>query len=218
MRTTKIYDDLYKNGGWVYNVEERRSLIRELIVKPSNWPPGGKVLEIGCGMGLYAHLLSEMGFQVTAVDLSQEGIRQAQNTYQGPEYIHADLTEFNPQCKFDGILSNGMSWFHYELDGVNACGVDVPRQTARLFEWLKPGGTFILKIKTDFSGTRPVDKVHNNRFTDYVNLFEPLGTVTSVTDARLGKHLGAERDAAPTLIRKLFKKTRYGVVITTQKS
>ena len=217
MRTTDIYDSLYSQGGWKYNVEERRSRVRDTIVKPSNWPHGAKVLEIGCGMGLYAYLLSEMGFQVTAIDLSQEGIRQAKDTYKGPEYIHGDLVEFDPQCKFDGILSNGMSWFHYELDGVNRCGVDVPKQTSRLFEWLKPGGTFVLKMKTNFSGTRPVKKVHHNRFTDYVNLFKPMGTIISITDGS-GRRLRSERDAAPTIIRKLCKTTRQGVVIATQKA
>lgn len=34
--------------------------------------PGAKILELGCGMGRFSLLLAELGFEVTAVDLSPE--------------------------------------------------------------------------------------------------------------------------------------------------
>jgi len=55
-------------------------------------------------------------------------------------------------------------------------------ETWRMFRWLKPGGTFVLQVCTDFTGTRPTGSVHNNTVRDYLLLFEPLGTVISLTD------------------------------------
>ncbi len=106
--------------------------------------------------------------------------------------------------------------FHYELDGVNCHGVDVPLWTGVIFQWLTRGGTFVLKIKTDFSGTRPAVGVHNNRYCDYVNLFRTFGDIVSITDGS-GRPLRSERDARSTLMRRLLKITRRGIIIVTRK-
>lgn len=42
-----------------------------------NWVSKGKVLELGCGPGRNAIYLANEGFDVTAVDLSIEGIKWA---------------------------------------------------------------------------------------------------------------------------------------------
>ena len=222
-RGTAKYDQLYSDSAqnadvwcWKGDVDEKKSLVAKTIVGPSGWPENAKILEIGCGLGESASFLSEMGFQVTAIDLSKVGIQHARQTYNGPEYICADAAEFEPDCMFDGILASGMSWYHYELSDVNCNGVDVPKETARLFRLLKPGGTFVLKIKTDFSGRRPLGKVHHNRLADYMDLFTPLGTIIRTTDGS-GRLLRTEQDAKPTWIRKMLGSTREGVVIVTQK-
>ena len=210
------YNAFYGNDGWSYDPAKERQHLQDDILTAAAWPRGGRVLEIGCGMGLHAFLLHEMGYEVTAVDLSEEGIRKAAKRFQGPRYLAADLAKYEPVGQFDGILSHGMSWFHYELTAVNCNGIDVPKETARLFTWLKSGGTFVLEIKTDFSGRRPAKGVHFNRFSDYVDLFQPLGQIVSITDSS-GRPLRSERDARPTLLRKLLKTTHHGVIIATRK-
>jgi 2-polyprenyl-6-hydroxyphenyl methylase/3-demethylubiquinone-9 3-methyltransferase len=50
-----------------------RTIAREL-------PNGGRVFEVGCGNGAAAHMLAAKGYQVTAVDPSESGIRLALST------------------------------------------------------------------------------------------------------------------------------------------
>ena len=41
----------------------------------------GKILDIGCGSGIYAHYLQQKGYQVTAIDQQKQFIQQAQKKY-----------------------------------------------------------------------------------------------------------------------------------------
>nr|MBO2514266.1 hypothetical protein [Gammaproteobacteria bacterium] len=181
------YDKFYAQGGWAYSVREERRKLKKWVVPTAGWKRGQHVLEIGCGMGLQASILRDLGLTVTAVDASAVGIEQAIARYggkKGLEYVCADLAEWAPAGSVDGIYCRGMSWFHYELLGVNKKGVDVPAQLDRMFGWLGTGGVFVLEITTDFSGRKggPGRVVHDNRLEDYLRLFEPLGEIISVRD------------------------------------
>ncbi|HYO62422.1 MAG TPA: class I SAM-dependent methyltransferase [Pyrinomonadaceae bacterium] len=180
------YNRFYGRGGWEYSKEHQREFLVERLIKPLNLTPGSKVLEIGCGMGLHSGLLHELGFDVTGVDVSEVGIQHARTNFPGPTFFAMDLAneEFGEE-EFDVIYSRGMSWYHYELDGVNEDGVDVPRATEGLFRKLKKGGVFVLQISTDFSGGRdPQSGVHYNRLGAYVSLFERFGEVVLVSNWR----------------------------------
>ena len=180
----EFYNAFYGHGGWYYNLDEQRSLLKS-IAYAAGWGSKSKILEVGCGLGMQARVFSEMGIDVTAVDVSSVAIEVAQKQNGEKEnlrYFACDLAEFTmAACVFDGIYARGMSYFHYELDGVNCKGIDVPAQTERLFSWLRPGGTFVLQICTDLSGERPGERVHSNRYLDYLDLFERFGRVVSFT-------------------------------------
>jgi cyclopropane fatty-acyl-phospholipid synthase-like methyltransferase len=185
--STDFYNRFYRGGGWRYRKANEREALRRLVAEPAGWAAKAEVLEIGCGMGVHAKILQEMGYQVTAMDASAAGIAQAKRAFgdtSNPRYVAADLGAWDPKAPFDGIYSRGMSYFHYELDGINCKGIDVPAQTERLFGWLRDGGTFVLQISTDLSGRRPKDRVHNNRHDDYVGLFRRFGEIVSVTDLK----------------------------------
>jgi hypothetical protein len=109
---------------------------------------------------------------------------------------------------FDVIFIRGMSWYHYELNGINAKGVDVPASTARLFEYLKKGGLFVLQIQTDFSGRKPVDGVHQNRLGEYTRLFDRFGDIVHISNWK-GRILESESDA---------EKSGGNIIIATRKS
>lgn len=55
-----------------------------------------RVLELGCGTGTNAIFLARAGFSVTAVDLSEEALRQARSKAEAAgvdiEFIQADVT------------------------------------------------------------------------------------------------------------------------------
>ena len=92
-----------------------------------------------------------------------------------------------------------MPWFHYELGGVNHYGIDVSYEAQRLFGWLKPGGTFVLQICTDFSGTFPKSNVLNNMLDAYLGLLAPQGEVFGYCQRR-GKAIRNDRESASRIL------------------
>jgi len=60
-------------------------------------PPGKlNILDAGCGNGFIAGQLSEMGHQVTAIDLSEDGVDIAKKKYPNVRFeVHSVYTELN---------------------------------------------------------------------------------------------------------------------------
>ena len=95
-----------------------------------------RLFELGCGNGSVAHDLTRRGWDVTGVDPSEEGIRQAQATY-------TDLKLRNGSAYDD--LADQYGQFPVVLSLEVVEHVYAPRHYARtLFELLGGGGTAIL--------------------------------------------------------------------------
>lgn len=204
------YDQWYAKGGWRYFDWRERRFLKRRIVEPLRLEPGSRLLEIGCGRGIHANALAKLGLDVTGVDISPVGIEAAAAAYTRPRFLAIDAAklrdEFGPE-QFDVIYARGMSWYHYELTGVNEKGVDVPARTRELFELLKPGGLFVLQIITDFSGGKANSGVHYNTLGNYIALFEPLGKIVRLTNWK-GVPLTSDAQA---------RELKNHVIIATQK-
>lgn len=78
-------------------------------------PPGARVLDLGCGDGRNAIPLAQAGFTVTAIDISEAGIRKLNTLSTCAELtIHcsvADMTRFEYQERYDLIISHGCLHF-----------------------------------------------------------------------------------------------------------
>lgn len=67
--------------------------------------PGGTVLDLGCAGGMKSRVLSEQGFLVTGVDLSEKMIEIARREVPEVEFFAMDLREIaSLQKTFDGIF------------------------------------------------------------------------------------------------------------------
>jgi SAM-dependent methyltransferase len=192
------YNRFYRKGGWNYSKDLELARLRAHVLPSAGWVPGDAVLEIGCGLGFHSALLHDEGFKVVGVDISADGIRKAQEAWVGPEFVCKNLAEFAPDGKLHGILCRGMSWYHYNLSP------NLRARTARMFDWLEPGGTFVLQIATNFSGDRPEKQVHHNTVDDYLSFFAPLGNIVAITDWD-GKQLRSGSSGA------------HGVIVTVRK-
>lgn len=206
-----IYNEFYRKGGWKGRSDKQEQQVMLRTAHHAGWHVGDPILEVGCGTGQHAAILARGGCKVTAVDISEVGIARAKKRYGGPSFVCADLRTWTPPRKFAGIYSRGMSFFHYELDGVNRHGIDVPAETARMFKWLRRGGSFVLQICTDFSGKRPEGFVHHNKLSDYIALFQEFGEVFRVTDWN-DASLTSDAQA-----RSRGKGPRSGIIIYTRK-
>ncbi len=74
-----------------------------------------RILEVGTGPGFFAILMAEAGYQVTAIDLTPEMLKEARENA-GDLASHIDFIEMNAQQlkfsdeRFDVILSRNLTW------------------------------------------------------------------------------------------------------------
>ncbi|MBA2719264.1 MAG: class I SAM-dependent methyltransferase [Chloroflexi bacterium] len=99
-------------------------------------PPGGDVLELGCGAGLPMTAALARGRNLTGVDISEAQLERARANVPGATFLQADLTTLAwPAGSFDAVVA------FYVL-------THVPREhhaelLARIRRWLRPGGVFL---------------------------------------------------------------------------
>jgi 2-polyprenyl-6-hydroxyphenyl methylase/3-demethylubiquinone-9 3-methyltransferase len=109
----------------------------EKVLQGYRWRAGEKkIFDLGCGNGAFAHELSKLGYAVTGVDPSEEGIRFAKEAYPHLKLelgsAYDNLAERYGQ--FEVILSLEVIEHVYD-----------PRRFVRCVEQLlKPGGLVIL--------------------------------------------------------------------------
>ncbi len=100
-------------------------------------PPGGWILDAGCGHGqpVVAHLL-EKGFQVTGSDFSPEMLRRAIQQFPQASFVNVATTAITYQAAFDGACSFSSMLY---MDPI-----DLLHSIYRLHGALKPGGILFL--------------------------------------------------------------------------
>lgn len=102
-------------------------------------PTGGHALDLGCGPGTASGLMADAGLKVTAVDASAEMVALAAR--------HAGITA--RQETFDDITGDDLYdgiWASFSL--LHATRNDLPRYLVALKRALKPGGPFVIAVKS----------------------------------------------------------------------
>jgi ubiquinone/menaquinone biosynthesis C-methylase UbiE len=152
-RTTQAFDaiadtydaDFGENpiGKWMRAVVWERYL--------THFKSGDTVLELNCGTGIDAVFLAQRGIHVVATDASPKMIEQIQR-----KVMHLSLQKFittkvvafdelsqlsSHAAEFDGVVSN--------FGGLN-CGPHPTNISETLASLLKPGGTFIACLMSNF--------------------------------------------------------------------
>lgn len=211
IKNTASYDRKYSAGDFDYNPERERDWLQTHLIERFHLEPGDLVLDLGSGKGLHAAILAARGLNVYGVEPSPEGIKGARSRGSDAVFIQASASELGKYFDrgyFDLIYCRGMSWFHRELNCVcPTTGVDVSQMIGPFFEFIKPGGHFVLQICTDFSGSRLAGRVHNNKRSDYKKLFAPHGEIVHLANWA-GVELIDDNHAA---------QVEGGVVIATRK-
>lgn len=105
--------------------------------------PNMKILDLGCGPGLYAECLAQKGHSVTGVDFSETSIQyaveQARKKHLDIEYITTDYLELDFDNQFDVVI----------MIYLDFCAL-LPEESSKLLDIihgaLKKGGLFICDI------------------------------------------------------------------------
>jgi SAM-dependent methyltransferase len=136
--SSQFWDDRYRADEYAYGRAPN-----EFLRAQAHRIPPGRVLCLAEGEGRNAVFLAGLGYEVTAVDFSVEGLRKAERLARAEhvhiETVHADLAEYEPDHDaFTGIVS--------------IFGHLPPLVRKQVHAWvpraLRSGGVFILEAYT----------------------------------------------------------------------
>jgi 2-polyprenyl-3-methyl-5-hydroxy-6-metoxy-1,4-benzoquinol methylase len=119
--------------GWESEAGKIRARRRaKLINAKTRLEPETKVLEIGCGTGIFTELFAETHANLIAVDISPELLNiasQKKYKYNNVSFINKSFEECGINGPFDAVIGSSIL-HHLEIDNA----------LAKIFDLLKPGG------------------------------------------------------------------------------
>jgi SAM-dependent methyltransferase len=103
----------------------------------------GLVVELGCGSGITAQLLTERGYDVLGVEVSPDLVEIARGRAPAAEFVNASLLDAEiPSCVAVAAIGE---CFNYAWDD-RAADEALPIIFERVYEALEPGGLFLFDI------------------------------------------------------------------------
>jgi len=132
---------IYEAEAAAYDAQRSRSLFeaRWLARFAACLPPGGHVLDLGCGAGepIARWFLAE-GFRLTGVDFAPAMLAIARRRWPDVDWHEGDMRLLDLGQRFDGIVAWD-SFFHLAAD-------DQRRAIARIADHLRPGGMLLATV------------------------------------------------------------------------
>ena len=147
------YDAWYRDGHvrrpFFYHQRTEAAFVRSLM-RRHGVAPGARLIDIGCGNGLYANAFADAGLDVTGVDLSETAIAHAQaEGSPSVQWIAGDAFVLPLAGRFDYAFCHFFTFFN---------AADVPGDFAgygrALMRYLRPGGTLFFVWHTDLTAVR----------------------------------------------------------------
>lgn len=168
----------YKAETLLVKFKDQRNMLLKYL------PPKAHILDLGCGAGRDSKAFITQGYQVTAIDGSQELCKIA-SQYIGQEVICKGFQDLNESNTYDGIWACA-SLLHVPL-------ANLSHIISKISTALKPGGYFYGSFKHgEFEGERD-----GRYFTDLTqeklqSLLEPFEELELIelevtSDARVGR-------------------------------
>lgn len=106
---------------------------------------GRKLLDLGCGPGIYAELLAAKGYEITGMDFSQRSIAHAAESakQKGLEiaYHYQDYLTMEAEDEYDAVV---MIYCDFGVLPPDSRSILL----AKIYRALKPGGFFLLDVFT----------------------------------------------------------------------
>lgn len=157
---------------------------------------GGKALDIGCGLGYYAEVLCEIGFNVTAIDFSEAAIKICNKQFSGPNFIHGCFPE-DIMDSYDFILIS-------DLGSINTFDLDViSRFIETAFQKLNKGGVLVICWHTNFSG-----KISTSHWSNWnITLLRKLRRTNRLTGPAIVETKYKVLNFIAIIVCKIFKKS-----------
>lgn len=159
---TTFYHDLYQHR----DEHEARNFIVELC-KKLGVEQGESAMDMACGRGRHAKVLSEQGLETMGVDLSPESISYANKfSHDSLRFEVGNMLERLPFGPFDWVMNLFTSFGYFEDDGLHQLALN------HMAECLKPGGKLVLDFMNSAKIAAhlvPENTVHTEMATYSIN-------------------------------------------------
>ena len=117
------YDKRYNTQEYYWGLTPNRICYDIMKILPPIRPY--RVLDIGCGEGKDAVFFAKCGYEVTAFDISEQGIekakRLAEHNKVDLKLFKADLFDYRPDTEYDIIFSSGVLHFLPQAERKGLC-------------------------------------------------------------------------------------------------
>jgi SAM-dependent methyltransferase len=99
----------YDNFAWLYNIEwaDFGNNIFPFLkqIAGEDLPDGAIVLDLCCGTGQLAKVLTENGYKVTGIDVSADQLYYARKNTPEARFLRRDARDFKLPCKYEAVFS-----------------------------------------------------------------------------------------------------------------
>jgi len=165
----------------------KRSHVENMIRRFVPEPAGRTLLDAGCGIGLLTPFYAEMGFQVTAVDISPTALERARATGAQADFLVSALSALSLQRRFDvivavDVLLHIVEEREWRLSLASLAGHLAPRGVLIILDWL-PGP---VPLEANYFAARSLGQC--------AGAFESIGLEITDHEQFVLEHEGATKD------------------------
>ena len=138
-KAVEIYDRIAEEYSKNFDGVDSESDLVFLNAFLAHLRPNSYIVDIGCGTGFSSGYFAKKGMRAEGSDLSSSMISIAKRNYPQIPFSVADMRDFSPKEKADGVWA-GYSLFHFEQE-------DFEKTIKQVKTYLKPGGVFCLVMQ-----------------------------------------------------------------------
>lgn len=152
MRTSRAYgDDLAYVHDVAFGEHSRRAAPELLQLMRDHGIEGGRVVDLGCGSGIWARALTDAGYDVLGIDISASMIRLARRRAPRARFRRGAFLDARlPRCVAVTALGE---CFNYTFDGRGGTS-SLARVFASVYRALDSGGLFVFDVAEPGAGRR----------------------------------------------------------------
>ena len=105
-----------------------------------NFKPGGRVLDLGCGMGRHVKFLAQFGFDAFGCDYSSQGVLHTKELLNSSG-LKADVREADMlELPYDDLISYGVLFYAKDE-------VEIKKALSEVYRVLKKGGSAFFQVR-----------------------------------------------------------------------
>jgi ubiquinone/menaquinone biosynthesis C-methylase UbiE len=141
-------------------------------------PKGSRVLDAGCGAGMWVQFLREKGYAVEGLDFSSELVERLRRTYPDTQWTEGDIRRMPfADASFDAVFS----WGVVEHDEAGPAAA-----LREFFRILKPGGVAVVTVPLNTAAQRRSSEVLHRRPGSAHAFFQYMMSVDELADELRG--------------------------------